>query len=96
MPIYVSLFKSTAEGTKGLKETKRYLDEGEKDVQEAGGKILAAYALMGRYDYIYITEFPDQRSALKALFRTALKGRVAPETLVAIPLEEFLESVKEA
>jgi uncharacterized protein with GYD domain len=96
MPIYVSLFKSTAEGTKGLKETKRYLEEGEKDVREAGGKILAAYALMGRYDYIYITEFPDQRSALKALFRTALKGRVAPETLVAIPLEEFLDSVKEA
>ncbi len=96
MPIYVSLFRSTEEGTKGLKETKRYLEEGEKDVREAGGKILAAYALMGRYDYIYITEFPDQKSALKVLFRTALKGRVAPETLVAIPLEEFLQSVREA
>ncbi|NIM99360.1 MAG: GYD domain-containing protein [candidate division Zixibacteria bacterium] len=96
MPIYVTLFKSTAEGTKGLKETKRYFEEGEKDVREAGGKILAAYALMGRYDYIYITEFPDQRSALKVLFRTAVKGRVSPETLVAIPLEEFLQSVKEA
>ncbi len=96
MPTYVSLFKSTAEGTKGLKETKRYLEEGEKDVRDAGGKILAAYALMGRYDYIYITEFPNQKAALKSLFRTALKGRVAPETLVAIPLEEFLESVKEA
>jgi uncharacterized protein with GYD domain len=96
MPIYVSLFKSTAEGTKGLKDTKRYFEEGEKDVREAGGKILAAYALMGQYDFIYITEFPDQKSALKVLFRTALKGRVAPETLVAVPLEEFLQSVKEA
>jgi uncharacterized protein with GYD domain len=96
MPVYVTLFKSTAEGTKGLKETKRYVEEGEKDVREAGGKVLAAYALMGRYDYIYITEFPDQKSALKALFRTAQKGRVSPETFVAIPLAEFLESVKEA
>jgi uncharacterized protein with GYD domain len=96
MPIYVTLFSSTAEGTKGLKETKRYLEEGEKDIKEAGGKILAAYALMGRYDFIYITEFPDQKSALQVLFRTAMKGRVAPETLVAIPLEEFLQSVKDA
>jgi uncharacterized protein with GYD domain len=96
MPIYVTLFSSTAEGTKGLKETKRYLGEGEKDVKEAGGKILAAYALMGRYDFIYITEFPDQKSALQVLFRTAMKGRVAPETLLAIPLEEFLQSVKDA
>lgn len=96
MPIYVTLFRSTAEGAKGLKETQRYFEEGKKDVQEAGGKIIAAYALLGRYDYIYITEFPDQRSALKSLFRTAAKGRVSPETLVAIPLEEFLQSVKEA
>jgi uncharacterized protein with GYD domain len=96
MPLYVSLFKSTSEGTKGLKDTKRYFEEAEKDVREAGGRILTAYALMGRYDFIYITEFPDQKSALKVLFRTALKGRVAPETLVAIPLEEFLQSVKEA
>jgi uncharacterized protein with GYD domain len=73
-----------------------YLEEGEKDIKEAGGKILAAYALMGRYDFIYITEFPDQKSALQVLFRTAMKGRVAPETLVAIPLEEFLQSVKDA
>jgi uncharacterized protein with GYD domain len=96
MPVYVTLFKSTAEGTKGLKETHRYIEEGQKDVREAGGKIIGAYALLGRYDYIYITEFPDQKSALKALLSTTRKGRVSPETLVAIPLELFLESVKEA
>ena len=96
MPVYVTLFRSTTEGTKGLKDTQRYFEEGQKDVGEAGGKILAAYALLGRYDYIYITEFPDQKSAMKALMRTAVKGRVSPETLVAIPLEEFLQSVKEA
>jgi uncharacterized protein with GYD domain len=95
MPIYVTLFRSTAEGTRELKESKRYFEEGERDVQEAGGKILAAYALLGRYDYIYITEFPDQESALKVLFHTASKGRVSPETLVAIPLGEFLQSIKE-
>ena len=96
MPIYVTLFKSTAEGTKGLKDTQRYMQEGEKEIREAGGKILSAYALLGRYDFIYITEFPDQKSALKVLFKTAMKGRVSPENLVAIPLEEFLQAVKEA
>lgn len=61
-----------------------------KEIREAGGKIINAYALLGRYDYLYITEFPDQKKALKVLFKTAMKGRVAPESLVAIPLEEFL------
>jgi uncharacterized protein with GYD domain len=96
MPIYVTLFRSTAEGTKGLKESQRYIEEAKKEIKEAGGKIINAYALLGRYDFIYITEFPDQKSALKVLLKTAIKGRVAPENLVAIPLEEFLQAVKEA
>jgi uncharacterized protein with GYD domain len=96
MPIYVTLFKSTAEGTKELKESQRYMEEAKKEISEAGGKIINAYALLGRYDFIYITEFPDQKKALKVLFKTAMKGRVAPENLVAIPLEEFLQAVKEA
>lgn len=96
MPIYVTLFRSTAEGTKGLKESQRYMEEGEKEIREAGGKLINAYALLGRYDFIYITEFPDQKSALKVLLKTAMKGRVAPENLVAIPLDEFLQAVKEA
>ena len=96
MPIYVTLFRSTAEGTKGLKESQRYIEEGKKEIREAGGKIINAYALLGRYDFIYITEFPDQKSALKVLLKTAMKGRVAPENLVAIPLDEFLQAVKEA
>jgi uncharacterized protein with GYD domain len=96
MPIYVTLFRSTAEGTKGLKESQRYIEEGQKEIREAGGKIINAYALLGRYDFLYITEFPDQKKALKVLFKTAMKGRVAPESMVAIPLEEFLQTVKEA
>jgi uncharacterized protein with GYD domain len=96
MPIYVTLLRSTAEGTKGLKESQRYMEEAKKEIGEAGGKIINAYALLGRYDFIYITEFPDQKSALKVLLKTAMKGRVAPENLVAIPLEEFIQAVKEA
>ena len=73
-----------------------YLEEAKKEIGEVGGKVINAYALLGRYDFIYITEFPDQKSALKVLFKTAMKGRVSPENLVAIPLEEFLQTVREA
>jgi len=96
MSIYVTLFRSTAEGTKLLKESGQQIEEGKKEIQAAGGKILNAYALLGKYDFLYITEFPDQKSALKVLLKTAMKGRVAPENLVAIPLEEFLQALKEA
>jgi uncharacterized protein with GYD domain len=52
--------------------------------------------LLRRCDFIWVTEFPDQKSALKVLFKTAMKGKVSPENLVAIPLDEFLQAVKEA
>ncbi|MFQ6032945.1 MAG: GYD domain-containing protein [Candidatus Zixiibacteriota bacterium] len=96
MPIYVTLFRTTVEGTKALKECQQDIEEAEKNIREAGGKIINAYALLGRYDFLYIVEFPDEKSGLKVLLKTAMKGRVAPESMIAIPLEGFFQAVKEA
>ncbi len=96
MPIYATLFKSTTEGAQALKGCQADIEEARKEIEKAGGKIINAYALLGRYDFLYIVEFPEEKSALKVLLKTVMKGKVAPETLVAIPLEEFLQAVKEA
>jgi uncharacterized protein with GYD domain len=47
-------------------------------------------------DFIWVTEFLDQKQAFRAHFWADMKGGVTPENLVAIPLEEFLQAVKEA
>jgi len=96
MPIYATLLKTTAEGIKALKECQSDTEEAQREIEKAGGRLINAYALLGRYDFLYIVEFPDEKSALKVLLKTVMKGRVAPESMVAIPLEGFFEAVKEA
>jgi len=34
-------------------------------VEQNGGKVQAGYALLGRYDLVLITEFPDFKQAMK-------------------------------
>ncbi|MGQ9468605.1 MAG: GYD domain-containing protein [Nitrososphaerales archaeon] len=55
-----------------------------KLVQE-GGKVLAAYRTLGRFDTAAITEGPDEKLAMKALLRCG--DLVSTETLVALPRE---------
>ncbi len=60
------------------------------------GCVIAAYATMGRFDYVYITEFPDTRSGWQVLIKTAMQGQVSTETAEIIPLDEFLGMVARA
>jgi uncharacterized protein with GYD domain len=96
MPIYVTLFKNTQKGAEAMKEIPARAAEGARAVQAAGGRVLAAYATLGRYDYVYITEFPDTKAGWPVLVKTAMRGTVTGETMEAIPIEEFLEIVKRA
>jgi uncharacterized protein with GYD domain len=48
---------------------------------------------MGRYDYITITEFPDNKAGWPVLLQTPTLGMTSAETMEAIPIEEFLQIV---
>ena len=96
MATYVSLIKLTAEGAKNVKTSGEAIQEASNWIGKSGGKVLAAYALQGNYDFLWITEFPEERGAWKSLVSTALQGRVSTETMTAIPIERFLEYVAQA
>jgi uncharacterized protein with GYD domain len=96
MPIYITLFKNTQKGAETIKDAPQRSAEGAKAVQAAGGRVIAAYATLGRYDYVYITEFPDSKVAWPVLVKTAMRGTVSGETMEAIPIEEFVAIVKQA
>jgi uncharacterized protein with GYD domain len=90
---YVSLIKMTAEGAKNVKTSGESIQQAGDWIGRNGGKVVAAYALQGSYDFLWITEFPEESGAWKSLVATALQGRVSTETLTAIPIERFLEYV---
>ena len=95
MAIYVSLIRNTAEGARNIKTAGEAIRDANDWIGRNGGRVVAAYALTGNYDYIWITEFPDESGAWKSLIATALQGRVTTDTMTAIPIERFLSFVQE-
>ena len=60
MPIFISQVKLTQEGLKELKDAPDRIEENRKLWEDAGGKLLAWYVTFGEYDYLLITEAPDE------------------------------------
>jgi uncharacterized protein with GYD domain len=90
MPIYVTLLKNTAEGAKDIKNFKAAVEESAGWIARDGGRVIAAYALQGGYDFLWITEFPDEIGIWKSLLSAAQRGLVATQSTAALPIEQFL------
>jgi uncharacterized protein with GYD domain len=93
MPIYITICKNTQRGAETIKEAPQRLAAGAQAIRKGGGRIIGAYATLGRYDYIFITEFPDHKASWPVLIQTATLGMTSAETMEAIPIEEFVQIV---
>ncbi|MSQ33837.1 MAG: GYD domain-containing protein [Dehalococcoidia bacterium] len=89
MPIFIALGKATPEGARYLGALAQRHEQAVRRAEEEGGKVLASYACLGRYDYLAILDCPDEKIALKILAKEASHGNVHYETMTAIPLDEF-------
>ena len=58
-------------------------------VEEAGGKILSGYAMLGEKDLVLIADFPGNEEAMKASVGLAKLLGVAFTTAPAVSIEEF-------
>jgi uncharacterized protein with GYD domain len=66
MPAYVTLVKYTGPVKGGGPER---FEKVKQIVAEEKGEILHLWGLLGAYDVIFVSEFPDNRAALKAAAR---------------------------
>ena len=89
MPTYVTLFRYTADGFQDLSEARR--QQQIRLIESHGGQVKAAYGLMGEWDVLFITEFPEETSAMRALLATCQTGIGTTQTMTAITLEEFVQ-----
>lgn len=60
-----------------------------KKVEAAGVKVISAYACLGRFDAVVISEAPDAETVMKAF--SAVMDTLSTETLVAIPREQAVK-----
>lgn len=94
MPVYASFLKLTSEGNKDIAKSRERFEQGKKNVERLGGKILSAYFIVSRGEYLIISEFPDERARVKSMVNTLERGTVSYEVFKALPVEEFFDIVE--
>ena len=91
MPIYVTALKSTAETMAKMDDVGKWYEESIKALEKMGVRLISAYALLGRYDAIFIYEAPDEKVAM-GLALTSTTGSYLPsETWTAVPMKDFAQ-----
>ncbi len=89
MPTYISLVNLTEQGIKEFKNAPERLQFFDEAARQAGGRLTGFYLVMGQYDYIVITEAPDDQTAARLIMGTIAQGSVRTQTMRAFPREEF-------
>jgi uncharacterized protein with GYD domain len=94
MPVYISLMRWTSQGLHGLPAWRERVEEGERTIQEIGGKLIGVYVTLGRYDVVELFEAPDDHTAAEILLRLQRHGAEHTETLRAFTREEAEEIIR--
>jgi len=94
MPIYVLLSSLTDEGRKTVKGRPERIREVNREIEALGVKVLSQYAVLGPYDFVSIVEASDNKTIAKMSLELGSRGTVQIMSLAAIPVDEFIESLK--
>jgi uncharacterized protein with GYD domain len=92
--LYISLMRWTTAGVAGLPAWRERVEDGERTIEAAGGKLVGVYVTLGRYDVVEIFEAPDDETAVEIIMRLQRHGAEQTETLRAFTRAEAEEIVK--
>ena len=95
MPTYVTLWKYTKDGLVDMRNTPDRYETVKKIIDDAGGKLLSIYGLIGEYDVVTVMELPDEKVATSTILKICSKGRVTSQTMTALSIDDFLKIAKE-
>jgi uncharacterized protein with GYD domain len=88
VPHYVSLMRWTSQGRTGLPAWRDRVEEGEREIEEAGGRLVGVWVTLGRYDVVEVFEAPDDETAFEIVSRLQRHGAEQTETLRAFTRDE--------
>ena len=94
MAHYVSLMRWTSQGVAGLPGWRERVEEGERFIEEAGGKLVGVWVTLGRYDVVEIFEAPNDDVAVEILMKLQRFGAEHTETLRAFTRDEAEEIIR--
>ena len=94
MPHYISLMRWTSQGLAGLPAWRERVEDGERIIETAGGRLIGVYVTLGRFDVVEIFEAPDDDVAAEILMKLQRFGAEHTETLRAFTREEAEDIIR--
>jgi uncharacterized protein with GYD domain len=88
VPHYITLMRWTSQGRMGMPAWRDRVEEGERLIEEAGGKLVGVWVTLGQYDAVEVFEAPDDETALEIITRLGRHGADETETLRAFTRDE--------
>jgi uncharacterized protein with GYD domain len=94
MPQYILLSNLTDEGWKTVKEKPARIKEVNEELEAFGVRVISQYAVLGPYDFATIVEAPDNKTISKVSIELGSRGTIKIMSMAAVPIEEFIASMK--
>jgi uncharacterized protein with GYD domain len=94
VPHYVTLMRWTTQGVAGLPAWRERVEDGERVIADAGGRLVGVYVTLGRYDVVEIFEAPSDETAAEIVMKLQRYGAEHTETLRAFTRSEAEEIIR--
>ncbi len=89
MATYVILYKYTEQGIKNIKDAPKRVEAAKKAAAQAGITIRETLWLQGEYDFLTISEAPDEYAATAFMINVLKQGNVQTQTIRAFTAAEM-------
>jgi len=94
MTRYIIISNLTDEGARTLKKNPGRVKEVNAELKEMDINVVDQYAVLGNFDFMTIVEADDESTIAKAVVEIASRGSIKTATYKAIPIDEFIESLR--
>jgi uncharacterized protein with GYD domain len=93
MPKFAVIAKGTLEAKKTIKELKQKMVDVSNVFKAKEARIISAYAMLGQYDYLFITEAANLETAFELSTMIGSLGSFDCQTCPIMPLEELFDLI---
>ena len=94
MATYILLSSLTDNGAETIKKNPDRIQEVNQELAQMGVRVTAQYVVLGPYDFVNIVEAPDNATIARVSAEMSARGSVKIMTLAALPIDDFIASLK--